>query len=81
MVSVQQLAESAPTYLVRTSPMSPSSTAAVKSSLATRLGLAPQRISDDRVSAAWGGQVTRQAGIGLAIFLALVIGYLIVRFE
>ena len=62
--------------------MSPSSNRpAVKSSLATRLGVAPERISDDRVSAAWGGQMTRQAGIGLAIFLALVIGYLILRFE
>jgi preprotein translocase subunit SecF len=38
-------------------------------------------VSDDQVSAAWGGQVTRQAVIGLVIFLILVMAYLVIRFE
>jgi len=38
-------------------------------------------ISDNRVSAAWGTQVTQQALLGLGIFLVLVLGYLVVRFE
>jgi preprotein translocase subunit SecF len=61
--------------------MTVNETATVKAAMATRLGLPAQRISDDRVSAAWGAQVTRQAIIGLVIFLVLVIAYLIVRFE
>ncbi|MBA3490129.1 MAG: protein translocase subunit SecF, partial [Longispora sp.] len=36
---------------------------------------------DTQVSGAWGRQVTEKALLGLAIFLALVIAYLIVRFE
>jgi preprotein translocase subunit SecF len=81
VVSVQQLGGSDPTYLVSTSPMTVNETATVKAAMAMRLGLTTGRISDDRVSAAWGAQVTRQAIIGLVIFLVLVIGYLIVRFE
>jgi preprotein translocase subunit SecF len=38
-------------------------------------------VSDDQVSPAWGGQVTKQAVIGLVIFLILVMAYLVVRFE
>ena len=34
-----------------------------------------------QVSAAWGGQVTQQAIIGLIVFLVLVMAYLVVRFE
>lgn len=81
VVSVQRLGGSDPTYLVRTSSMSVNETAAVKSAMAERLGVPAQRISDDRVSAAWGAQVTRQALIGLGIFLVLVIVYLVVRLE
>jgi preprotein translocase subunit SecF len=81
VVSVQQLGGSDPTYLVSTSPMTVSQTATVKTAMAADLGIPAQRISDDRVSAAWGAQVTRQAIIGLGIFLILVVGYLIVRFE
>src|SRR5690606_32637064 len=49
--------------------------------LAARRGLHPADISDDRISEAWGGHGTRQALVGLAVFMALVIGYLSVRFE
>ena len=79
VVSAQRLGATA--YLIRTSSLSPAGTATVKSALADRFGVATEQISDNRVSAAWGAQVTRQALIGLAIFLILVIGYLIVRFE
>jgi preprotein translocase subunit SecF len=81
VVSAQRLGGSNPAYLVTTSPLTPADTATVKSALAGEFHIAPQQISDNRVSAAWGSQVTRQALIGLAIFLVLVIGYLILRFE
>jgi preprotein translocase subunit SecF len=69
------------TYSVRTSALSQEESTAVKTALATDLGVTPDKISDNRVSAAWGGQVTRQALLGLAIFLVLVMAYLVIRFE
>jgi preprotein translocase subunit SecF len=69
------------TYSVRTSALSQDQATAVKGALVTDLGVDPAEVSDNRVSAAWGGQVTRQALIGLAVFLVLVMAYLVIRFE
>jgi preprotein translocase subunit SecF len=69
------------TYTVRTSSLTQPQADAVKTALASDLGVPPQTISDNRVSAAWGGQVTRQALLGLGIFLVLVMAYLVIRFE
>ena len=52
-----------------------------KSALVADLGVDAQKVSDNQVSAAWGGQVTRQAIIGLIVFLVLVMAYLVIRFE
>jgi preprotein translocase subunit SecF len=69
------------TYTVRTSALTQDEADAVKAALVTDLGVADTEISDNRVSAAWGEQVTRQALLGLGIFLVLVMAYLVVRFE
>ncbi|HEU4349946.1 MAG TPA: protein translocase subunit SecF [Actinoplanes sp.] len=69
------------TYTVRTSSLSQPEADAVKAELVRDLGVPAGQISDNRVSAAWGGQVTRQALIGLGIFLVLVMAYLVIRFE
>jgi preprotein translocase subunit SecF len=69
------------TYTVRTAALTQEQADAVKVALVTDTGIAENRISDNRVSAAWGSQVTQQALLGLAIFLVLVMGYLVVRFE
>ncbi|BCJ55671.1 protein-export membrane protein SecF [Actinoplanes sp. NBRC 14428] len=69
------------TYNVRTSALTQAESNAVKQSLVQQLGVPATSISDNRVSAAWGGQVTQQALLGLGIFLVLVLGYLVVRFE
>jgi preprotein translocase subunit SecF len=69
------------TYTVRTGSMSQEQSTAVKNALVADLGAPASEISDSRVSAAWGGQVTQQALLGLGIFLVLVMGYLVVRFE
>ncbi|WP_306206679.1 protein translocase subunit SecF [Actinoplanes sp. RD1] len=68
-------------YTVRTAALSQDEASAVKDELVKDLGVPADQISDDRVSAAWGGQVTRQAVLGLVIFLVLVMVYLIIRFE
>ena len=69
------------TYTVRTEALSQEESTAVKNALVADLNVPAADISDNRVSAAWGTQVTQQALLGLAIFLVLVLGYLIVRFE
>jgi preprotein translocase subunit SecF len=69
------------TYSVRTESLTQPQADAVKAELAQDIGVPAEEISDNRVSAAWGDQVTRQALIGLAIFLVLVTAYLIIRFE
>jgi preprotein translocase subunit SecF len=71
----------AATYTVRTSGLTQPQADAVKAALVTDTGIADKQISDNRVSAAWGAQVTQQALLGLGIFLVLVLGYLVVRFE
>ncbi|HEY3006687.1 MAG TPA: protein translocase subunit SecF [Micromonosporaceae bacterium] len=68
-------------YLVRTSPLSQTDSATVKSDLSDKLGIPANQISDNRVSPAWGQQVTQRALYGLLIFVALVMVYLIIRFE
>jgi preprotein translocase subunit SecF len=69
------------TYSVRTAALTQDEATSVKQALAKDLNVPVGDISDDRVSAAWGEQVTRQALLGLGIFLVLVLGYLVVRFE
>ncbi|MCM4079070.1 protein translocase subunit SecF [Paractinoplanes hotanensis] len=68
-------------YNVRASALSAQQAEQAKTALVQDLGVAPEDVSDDQVSAAWGGQVTRQALVGLLVFLVLVMIYLIVRFE
>lgn len=77
--SAQQVGDA--TYMIRTHEMGADQTLAVKSQAADTLGIDAEQISDDLVSAAWGGYVTEQALLALAVFMALVIAYLMIRFE
>jgi preprotein translocase subunit SecF len=69
------------TYLIRTSQLSTADAAAVKKAVAAKFGISEEQISDRQVSAAWGSSVTEKALLGLVIFLALVMVYLVLRFE
>ena len=69
------------TYSVRTSALSQDQADAVKANLVKDLNVPATDITDNRVSAAWGTQVTRQALLGLGAFLILVMIYLVIRFE
>jgi preprotein translocase subunit SecF len=69
------------TYTIRTSSLTQDQADAVKAALVKDTGIPDGKISDNRVSAAWGSQVTKQALLGLGIFLVLVMGYLVIRFE
>lgn len=69
------------TYLIRTEQLSAAQAAQVKTTVSSRLNIPANQISDSRVSKSWGGQITQKALIALAVFLALVVLYLIIRFE
>lgn len=81
VVSGQEVGGGSPAYMIRTEAVSSEEALAIKNQVAAEFGIDPAEISDDRVSEAWGGHVTRQALIGLAVFMALVIIYLSIRFE
>ena len=68
-------------YVVRTEALPAERATQIKNDLASEFNVPGDEISTSEVSGAWGGQVTRQALLGLAIFLVLVIIYLIFRFE
>ena len=74
--------------LIRSAPLDPTQTVALKQALFDEfrpLGRdgapSPAAISDNAVSGTWGGQITRQALIALAVFLVLVTIFLAVYFE
>ncbi|SCE68984.1 protein translocase subunit secF [Micromonospora coriariae] len=68
-------------YELRTAQLSAEQTNAVKAQIAEDLGIDANQISGNQVSEAWGSQVTERAVLGLVIFIALVMVYLILRFE
>ncbi|MEV1158630.1 protein translocase subunit SecF [Micromonospora chokoriensis] len=69
------------TYELRTAQLDADQTTAVKAQIAEDLGIDAGQISSNQVSEAWGSQVTERAVLGLIIFIALVMVYLILRFE
>ena len=81
VTAVQEIGGNKPNLRVRVSAMTSAEVAEAKTAIAEDLKIEPEKVSDAQVSAAWGGAVTRQAILGLVVFLVLVIGYLIVRFE
>ncbi|MEV6811205.1 protein translocase subunit SecF [Micromonospora sp. NPDC051296] len=68
-------------YELRTTQLNSEQAEAVRVDVAQRFGIDPDQISANRVSEAWGSQVTNRALLGLVIFIALVTVYLILRFE
>ncbi|GGM41295.1 protein-export membrane protein SecF [Micromonospora sonchi] len=68
-------------YELRTTQLDAEQAEAVRHAMAEQFGIDPAQISANRVSEAWGSQVTSRALLGLVIFLALVTTYLAFRFE
>src|SRR5262245_45183634 len=68
-------------YEIRTTPLTAQQLTQVTAGLAKDLGIDAGSISTSVVSGKWGQQVTDKALVSLAIFLALVTLYLIIRFE
>ncbi|WP_430501167.1 protein translocase subunit SecF [Micromonospora trifolii] len=68
-------------YELRTPQLTVEQANSVKAQIAEDLGINADQISGNQVSEAWGSQVTERAVLGLVIFIALVMVYLILRFE
>ncbi len=68
-------------WTVNAAAMTAAQSEQAKTKLVADLGVDASKVSDNQVSAAWGGQVTKQAIIGLVVFLVLVMAYLVIRFE
>ncbi|MER7587451.1 protein translocase subunit SecF [Micromonospora sp. NPDC127501] len=68
-------------YELRTPQLTVEQANSVKAQIAEDLGISADQISSNQVSEAWGSQVTERAVLGLVIFIALVMVYLILRFE
>ena len=77
----QHLGGGTPAYEIRTTPLTADQLTQVTNGVAHSLGIDAKSISTNVVSGAWGQQVTDKALFSLAIFLALVTLYLIIRFE
>ncbi|MBB5873056.1 preprotein translocase subunit SecF [Allocatelliglobosispora scoriae] len=79
VVSSQRVGDSI--YSIRTSTLTTEQTLAAKQQIATALGIPADQIGESTVSPSFGGQVTRQAIIGLVVFLLVVTVFLVFRFE
>jgi len=60
------------TVSVQTLQLSTSDVTTVRAAIASTVGIAPTDVTYSRIDASWGQQVTTQALIALAVFLALV---------
>ncbi|MEJ3744852.1 protein translocase subunit SecF [Actinomycetes bacterium KLBMP 9797] len=81
VASAQSVGGGEGTYLIRTSELTADQSEQVKRDLVEELGVPAAEISSNRVSGAWGAQVTQRALLGLVVFVILVMLYLVVRFE
>ncbi|WP_433826215.1 protein translocase subunit SecF [Actinoplanes sp. CA-015351] len=82
IAAAQQVGTGADSFFrVRTPALTTAETEEAKTALVEDLGVPADQISDNQVSAAWGGAVTEKAVLGLVVFLILVCAYLIIRFE
>ncbi|MCZ2807320.1 protein translocase subunit SecF [Modestobacter sp. VKM Ac-2983] len=67
--------------LLRTSALDNEAETAVVAAVADAAGVDPSQVSPQSVSADWGGNVTNQALIALAVFLVAVVAFLAIRFR
>jgi preprotein translocase subunit SecF len=53
----------------------------VKNTVTTDLKITPDRVTTQVVGASWGGEISKKAWQGLAVFMILIIAYMSVAFE
>ncbi|HEU0130149.1 MAG TPA: protein translocase subunit SecF [Mycobacteriales bacterium] len=78
---VEKIGSGVGAYRVKTESLTSGEVTAVANKLSTKYGVPADSINPTSVSPTWGKQITNKALIGLAVFLALVIVYISMRFE
>jgi preprotein translocase subunit SecF len=78
---VEKIGGGVGSYRVRTKALSPEQVDKVSAAISQRFNVPRDQVNPTSVSPTWGRQITRKALIGLAVFLALVILYISMRFE
>jgi preprotein translocase subunit SecF len=66
---------------VQTESLTSSQIAKVRSDLARVTGVQPSQVSNSVVGSKWGSTVTRKALVALAVFLAVIVVYVSIRFD
>ncbi|WP_347060431.1 protein translocase subunit SecF [Blastococcus sp. HT6-30] len=69
------------TLLLRTAQLDNETERAVVDAVADAVGIAPDQVSPESVSAEWGEDITSQALVALVVFLVAVVLFLAVRFQ
>lgn len=68
-------------YVIKTAEINKDTTSELTKAIAARFDMPEKDITANTVSSSWGDQVTKQALIGLAVFLVLVSVYIAIRYE
>jgi preprotein translocase subunit SecF len=66
---------------VQTESLTSAQIATVRSNLAKVTGVQPSQVSNSVVGSKWGSTVTRKALVALAVFLAVIVVYVSIRFD
>jgi preprotein translocase subunit SecF len=78
---VEKIGSGNGSYRVKTKTLTAQQVDQVSAAISRDYGVDAASINPTSVSATWGGQITRKALTGLAVFIALVILYISMRFE
>jgi preprotein translocase subunit SecF len=66
---------------VQTGSLAPDETARVQEAIAAELDVAPDEITAQVIGPSWGAQITRQALIGLSLFMLAIVVFLSIAYE
>ncbi|MFI5100742.1 MAG: protein translocase subunit SecF, partial [Actinomycetes bacterium] len=74
-------AESGRSLQVQTESLSSHDAQALATALADKFGVDPTNVTAQQISPSWGGEITKKALTGLAVFLVLIVLFLTLYFE
>ncbi|HEU0212450.1 MAG TPA: protein translocase subunit SecF [Jiangellaceae bacterium] len=66
---------------VQTGSLTPEETTTVREAIATELGVEPDEIAAQVIGPSWGAQITRQAVVGLTLFVLAIAVFLSIAYE
>ena len=66
---------------VQTGSLTPEQTTTVREAMAAELGVDPDEVAAQVIGPSWGAQITRQAMIGLGLFMLAIVVFLSVTYE